>query len=219
MLNDVDTWIFDLDNTLYVVSDQMHGQINDLLGGFVSEFLKIDRDQARKIQKAYFHEFGLTLRGLMVNHDLDPEIYFEYMTREELYEMKPDPALGRALARLPGRKIVYTNAPGRHAELALQRLGLSDHFFAVYDIQAAEFIPKPAIGAYSALCRLHGIDPAKAVMVDDIIQNLEPAAKLGMTTVWMKTSADWAQDIEVADYVHHVTEDLTGWIDGLLAQQ
>jgi putative hydrolase of the HAD superfamily len=157
------------------------------------------------------------LRGLMVNHDLDPEVYFDYMTREELYDMEPDPGLSSALARLPGRKMVYTNAPGRHAELALTRLGLSDHFEAVYDIQAAGFVPKPAIGAYSELCRLHGIDPAKAVMVDDIITNLEPAAKLGMTTVWMKTSAEWAQDIEVADYVDHVTQDLAGWIDGLLA--
>ena len=217
MINDIETWIFDLDNTLYSVSDEMHGQIDDLLGGFVSEFLKVDRIQARTIQKAYFKEFGLTLRGLMVNHDLDPEVYFDYMTREELYDMEPDPGLSSALARLPGRKMVYTNAPGRHAELALTRLGLSDHFEAVYDIQAAGFVPKPAIGAYSELCRLHGIDPAKAVMVDDIITNLEPAAKLGMTTVWMKTSAEWAQDIEVADYVDHVTQDLAGWIDGLLA--
>lgn len=216
MINDIETWIFDLDNTLYSVSDEMHGQIDDLLGGFVAEFLKVDRVEARVIQKDYFREFGLTLRGLMVNHDLDPEIYFDYMTREELYDMEPDPVLSQAIAQLPGRKVVYTNAPGRHAELALSRLGMSDHFEAVYDIQAADFLPKPAIGAYSELCRLHDIDPAKAVMVDDIVGNLEPAAELGMTTVWMKTSAEWARNVEVADYVHHVTEDLAGWIHGLL---
>jgi len=218
MINDVETWIFDLDNTLYSVSDEMHGQIDDLLGSFVAEFLKVDRIEARTIQKAYFHEFGLTLRGLMVNHDLDPEVYFDYMTREELYDMEPDPVLSGAIERLPGRKLVYTNAPGRHAELALDLIGMSGHFEAVYDIQAADFLPKPAIGAYSKLCRLHGVDPSRAVMVDDIINNLEPAAELGMTTVWKKTTAEWAKEVQVGDYVHHVTEDLAGWIDGLLIQ-
>jgi putative hydrolase of the HAD superfamily len=141
------------------------------------------------------------------------------MTREELYVMEPDPLLSRAIQRLPGRKVVYTNAPARHAELALARLGMTGHFEAVFDIQAADFVPKPAIGAYSELCRRHGIDPARSVMVDDIVHNLEPAATLGMTTVWMKTSAEWARNIEIADYVHHVTDDLAGWIDGVLARQ
>ncbi len=216
LAGEVETWVFDLDNTLYRTSPAMHGRVDELLGCFVSEFLKIDRVEARTIQKAYFREFGLTLRGLMVNHDLDPREYFDYMMRDDLYDMTPDPRLTRAIARLPGRKVIYTNASAQHADKVLGRMEIGHHFDAVYDIEAADYLPKPAIDAYAGLCRLHGIDAEKAVMVDDIVGNLKPAAELGMTTVWVRTNAEWARDVEIADYVDHVTDDLAAWIETLV---
>ncbi len=214
-LSDVETWIFDLDNTLYHVSPEMHGEVDELLGSFVSEFLAVDRTEARRIQKAYFHEFGMTLCGLIVNHDLDPEIYFRHMLRADLSTIGPDPALVEAIAALEGRKVVYSNAPSAHVKQVLEQIGLTPHVDAVHDIEAAGFTPKPARTAYVELCRRYAIAPGRAVMIDDIPRNLKPAAEIGMTTVWKKTDAEWAVDAEVSDYVHHVTDDLLAWLRAL----
>ncbi len=214
-LSDVETWIFDLDNTLYQASPKMHGEVDELLGSFVSEFLDVDRIEARRIQKAYFHEFGMTLCGLIENHDLDPEVYFRHMLRADLSSIGPDPALVDAIAALKGRKVVYSNAPSAHVNQVLEQIGLTPHFDAVHDIEAAGFTPKPAHAAYAELCLRYDIAPGRAVMIDDIPRNLKPAAEIGMTTVWKKTDAEWAVDAEVSDYVHHVTDDLLAWLQAL----
>ncbi len=213
--SDVETWIFDLDNTLYHVSAEMHGEVDELLGSFVSRFLGIDRVEARRIQKAYFHEFGMTLCGLIENHDLDPDEYFAHMLQADLSGIGHDPALVEAIGALDGRKVVYSNAPSAHVRQVLEQLGLTMHFDAVHDIEAAGFTPKPARAAYDELCRRYQIDPQRAVMFDDITRNLEPAAEIGMTTVWKKTDAEWAVDAEVSEYVHHVTDDLEAWLRAL----
>lgn len=211
----VEDWVFDLDNTLYRVSARLHAAIDAELRGFVAEFLGVDEREAHAIQKRYFREHGLTLRGLMVNHGLDPSVFFAKMRAVDLAEIEPDARLVEAIAALPGRKFVYTNAPAGHAGAVLGRLGLDSHFAAVHDIIAAEFVPKPNISAYRALCDRHAIEPARAAMVDDVVANLAPAAELGMTTVWMKTDASWAQGVTPGPHVHHVVEDLADWLAGI----
>jgi putative hydrolase of the HAD superfamily len=214
-LIDVETWIFDLDNTLYHVSPEMHGEVDELLGSFVSEFLDVDRTEARRIQKAYFHEFGLTLCGLIENHDLDPDDYFRHMMQADLSAIGPDPALVDAISALDGRKVIYSNAPSAHVNRVLEQLGLTPHVDAVHDIQTAGFTPKPARAAYVELCERYSIAPERAVMIDDIPHNLEPAAEIGMTTVWKRTDAEWAVTAEISDYVHHVADDLLTWLQSL----
>lgn len=211
-LSHVDTWIFDLDNTLYRTSPEMLAQIDGLMGAFISEFLGVDREEARRIQKGYFRTHGLTLRGLMIEHDLDPEVYIEHLKQLDLSEIAPDPKMDEALALLPGRKIVYTNAFTHHTEEVLKRIGLGHHFDAVFDIGHANYVPKPAIESYRLLCDLHGVDPARTAMVEDIPGNLVPAAELGMTTVWVKTDTHWARDVTETGHIDHVTEDLSRWI-------
>ena len=211
-LTDIETWIFDLDNTLYHVSPEMHGEVDELLGSFVSEFLDVDRTEARRIQKAYFHEFGMTLCGLIVNHDLNPEVYFQHMLRADLSGISADPALVNVIAALEGRKIIYSNAPSAHVKQVLEQIGLTPHVDAIHDIETAGFTPKPAHAAYVELCRRYAIVPERAVMIDDIPRNLEPAAEIGMTTVWKKTDAEWAVNAEALDYVHHITDDLLAWL-------
>lgn len=213
----VQDWVFDLDNTLYPVTPALLAHIDSHMGRFVAGFLNVDFEEASRIQKTYFRKYGLTLRGLMLHHGLDPVRYFDEMTPIDLAEVAPNPALAAALRRLPGRKIVYTNASYRHAELVLDRLGMADVFAAVFDIAAAEWVPKPAIESYRALCARHGIEPARAAMIDDIARNLEPAATLGMTTVWMKTDAEWAREAAPGSHVHHVTGDLLGWVEQVVA--
>lgn len=208
----VDTWIFDLDNTLYRTSQGMLDQIDDLMGSFISGFLGVDREEARRIQKGYFRTHGLTLRGLMVEHGLDPQSYIEHLSQLDLSDVRPDPELAALLDALPGRKIVYTNAFTAHTEEVMNRIGITDRFDAVFDIGHADYVPKPAIESYRRLCDRHGVAPPRAAMVEDISRNLEPAAELGMTTVWIRTQTHWAKNVTETDHIDHITEDLADWL-------
>jgi len=215
-LAETETWIFDLDNTLYPVTERLLGDIDRHIGAFVSEFLGVDLVEARRIQKEYFREYGLTLRGLMVRHGLDPARYFDHMERTDLYDIAPDPELARAIAALGGRRIVYTNSSARHTGMVLERLGMAELFESVFAIETADYLPKPHREALEGLCRRFGLAPERTVMVDDISRNLVPAAALGMTTVWLKTDAEWARDETRGEHVHHEIHDLLDFVDRVL---
>jgi putative hydrolase of the HAD superfamily len=208
----IETWVFDLDNTLYPVTEKLLAQIDQHMGSFVANFLNVDLIEARRIQKTYFRKYGLTLRGLMLHHGLDPVRYYDEMTPMDLTQVDPHPALADALHRLQGRKIIYTNASAHHAEMVLNRLGIADVFDGIYDIAAAEYVPKPAIESYRILCDRHKFDPSQAAMIDDIARNLEPASTLGMTTVWLQTGAEWAHDTEPEPYIDHIIGDILHWV-------
>lgn len=212
-LDHVENWVFDLDNTLYRVTAEMSADINRLMRGFVMDLLAIDEDEAHQVQKSYFREYGLTVRGLMLNHGLDPSLYMEHMSQIDLSHIGPDPRMAQAIERLDGRKIIYTNAFGKHTETVLDRMGIADLFDEIHDIETADYLPKPDIGAYRDLCQRYNIDPRRAIMVEDTPHNLVPAAELGMTTLWIRTSADWVSGGDGADYIHHVTEDLAHWLE------
>jgi putative hydrolase of the HAD superfamily len=211
----IDTWIFDLDNTLYRTSPEMLAQIDYLMGSFISDFLNVDRVEARRIQKGYFRTHGLTLRGLMLEHGLDPQDYIDHLSQLDLSDVAPNPELADTLNRLDGRKIIYTNAFTEHTREVMERIGITAHFDAVYDISDADYVPKPAIDAYRRLCDLHDVDPTRAAMVEDISRNLEPAAELGMTTVWVRTDTSWAKDVTETDHIDHITDDLTAWLQNV----
>lgn len=210
-----ETWVFDLDNTLYPASCGLMAEVSHRMTGYVADLLGVDREAALIEQKRLFREHGTTLRGLMDRFEVDPIAFMDHVHDVDYSCVAPSTRLAASLAALPGRKIVYTNASARHADLVLDRLGMADIFEAVFDIGAAEYIPKPAIESYRALCERHGVDPARAAMVDDIARNLEPAFILGMTTVWMKTDAEWARGDAPAEHIHHVTDDLLAWLRAL----
>ncbi len=218
-IEQVRTWIFDLDNTLYPVTERLVAHIDQHMGAFVANFLNVDATEARRIQKSYFARYGLTLRGLMIHHGLDPVRYFDEMTPMDLNEVHPNPTLSDAVRALKGRKIIHTNASRRHAEMVLERIGLAGAFEAIFDIADAGYIPKPAIEGYRLLCERHAVDPARAAMIDDISRNLEPASALGMATIWMKTSAEWAVNDRPGPHIDLVVGDLLGWVEGVAAAQ
>jgi len=210
-------WVFDLDNTLYPADINLFPQVDRRMGEFIARHFGIGSDEARVIQKRYFRAYGTTLRGLMLHHGLEPHAYLDYVHDIDLSVVTPNAALDAALERLNGRKTVFTNGSLKHAEAVLKRLGIARHFAAIFDVAAAEFVPKPDVSAYRALCQRHAIDPRSAAMIDDVIANLAPAAAIGMTTVWMKTDAAWAQGIVPGPHVHHVVEDLAGWLTAVAA--
>lgn len=209
-----ETWIFDLDNTLYPAACDLFTQVNARMAGFIARTLGLDAAQARALQKRYFHEHGTTLRGMMVEHGTDPAAYLAYVHDIDLSPVARDPRLDAALAGLPGRKVVFTNGSVRHAENVMAKLGVSGHFDAVYDIVAAGYLPKPAAATYAHMAETLGIQPARAVMIDDIPKNLEPAAAMGMTTVWVRTDTEYARIGAVGTHVHHIADDLAAWLEG-----
>ncbi len=214
-LDNIAVWVFDLDNTLYPAHCDLGAQLGQRMGAFVARFLNLPLDQARVLQKKYFHAHGTTLRGLMLEHDLHPDDYLDYVHDLDLSVIPLDDRLGPALQALPGRKVIYTNATNKHARRVLGHLGVKHHFDGFFDIIDADFIPKPNQQPYETLLRRHGIDPNRAAMVEDIAQNLVPASNLGMATVWVRGGRNIALTDEQLQHVQHTTDDLAAWIGEL----
>lgn len=210
-------WVFDLDNTLYPVGAELFAQIDQRMRAYIASFLDLDLDQAYRLQKAYFREYGMSLRGMMDHHGMDPEPFLAHVHDIDLSALEPAPALDAALAALPGRKLVFTNASAAHAERVLDRLGIAAHFTAIFDIAAAGYRPKPEPAGYARLVERHGLDPRASVMVEDMARNLLPAAALGMTTVWVRTDHELGALEAEAGHIDHVVDDLASWLQAVAA--
>ena len=216
-LKKTESWIFDLDNTLYPASTGLMAEVSSRMTAFVAEALRLEPDDAFIEQKRMFHEHGTTLRGLMNDHAIDPTDFMDYVHSVDYDLVGESPRLARALSALPGRKIIFTNASVGHAETVLERLGISQAFAGIFDVAAADYIPKPHPRSYSVLVKRYEIDPKQATMVEDLAQNLAPAAAMGMTTLWVRTNEPidnhWAAPGEDDGHVHHRTDDLVGWLE------
>lgn len=208
----VDSWVFDLDNTLYPASCNLFTQVERRMGEFICRYLQLDWDEARALQKRYFREHGTTLRGLMTVHALDPAEYLNYVHDIDLSAVDPSHVLDEALDRLEGRKVVFTNGSVRHAERVLERVGIARHFDDIVDIVACDYVPKPDRGVYEKMIARCAIDPGRSAMVEDMARNLEPAHALGMTTVWVRGELDWATPPAGAAYIDHTVDDLGAWL-------
>jgi putative hydrolase of the HAD superfamily len=218
-LGAVETWIFDLDNTLYPASCRLFDQVQLRMTEFICDRLSVSPEAAAELRRNYFREHGTTLRGLMTRDDIDPHEFLAYVHDIDLAGVPPDPALAAALRQLDGRKIVHTNGSVRHAERLLDHLGLSASFCGIVDIVAADFDPKPAPAGYRLLLRRHAVAAQTALMIEDIARNLAPAAELGMTTAWMRNGLDWAAAEADSDYIHHIVDDLAGFLAAAAALQ
>ena len=211
-LRDIETWIFDLDNTLYHVSANLFDQIDRRMCNYVDEFLNIPAAEAYKVQKSFFREHGTTLRGMMECHDMDPGPYLDYVHEIDFSPIETDEVMAKALAALPGRKIVFTNAATDYALKVIERLGVDHHMEDVFDIVDAGYIPKPAPEVYTQFVEKYDIEPSRAVMVEDMARNLIPAAALGMKTVWVQTDRPWAHSDEEAAEPDFTTDSLSDWL-------
>jgi putative hydrolase of the HAD superfamily len=211
-LRDAESWVFDLDNTLYPSACRLFAEVGDRIRQYVATALDLSHDEAHNLQKQYLVEYGTTLYGMMSVHGTDPRDYLDYVHDINLAPVQPAPDLNAALGRLTGRKLIFTNADTSHAERVLDRLGITHHFEAIFDVVAGGYVPKPAPAVYDAMVQRFDVTPSRSVMVEDMARNLVPAAALGMTTVWVRTDLDWHGDGDTGDHVHHVTDNLTGWL-------
>ena len=151
----IDTWVFDLDNTLYPHHVNLWQQVDQRIGEFVARLPEGSAEEARRIQKDYYRRYGTTMRGMMTEHGVRADDYLAYVHQIDHSPLQPNPAMGAAIAKLPGRKLILTNGSTDHADKVLERLGIGAHFEAVFDIIAAELEPKPAPQTYRKFLDLH----------------------------------------------------------------
>ncbi len=214
-LDHIRAWVFDLDNTLYPSSADLFAQIDAKMTDYIARLLDLDRVEARRIQKAYFFGHGTTLAGLMAEHRVDPHDFLNFVHDVEMDVLEENVPLAAAVAKLPGRKVVFTNGDGPYARRVLDRLGLGRSFEAIHDIHAMDLAPKPAASAYEGLCASLDIDPTTALFADDMARNLAPAKAIGMTTVWVDNGSEQAADMD-RSFIDYTTHDLTAWLEGIL---
>ena len=211
----IQNWIFDLDNTLYSAESGIFQQVHVLMGEYVSKKLKLDINKAKEIQKKYFIKHGTTLRGLMDNHNVDPDDFLKEVHKLDYSIVGPNIKLNRELAKLNGKKIIYTNANLEHANNILSRLNLKNMFDEIFDIKMAKYIPKPEIQPYKEIIDKYTLEPSQTAMFDDITKNLVPAKKLGFTSIWIDIGEENISDnIESSkNYLDFKTNDLTLFLD------
>lgn len=173
--------------------------------------LGASKEQARELQTTYMRDYGSPLRGLIKHHGVTPELYFKYIHDVDYLVVKSNPALKVALEELPGRKFIFTNGRADHAERVLDRLGCAEPFDAVFDIVAADYAPKPEAAPYHRVVQEVGGDPTSTALVEDVPNNLRPAAALGMTTVWVRNSSEFSHGT-VGEHVHIIADDLVSWL-------
>jgi putative hydrolase of the HAD superfamily len=218
----IETWVFDLDNTLYPHHVNLWQQVDERIRDYIAGYLAIPPEQALRVQKDYYKRYGTTMRGLMTEHGMKADDYLEFVHQIDHSPLEPNPALGAALEKLSGRKLILTNGTRKHAETVMQKLDIHHHFEDVFDIAAADLDPKPLPQVYKRFLARHDVDAAKSAMFEDLARNLETPHALGMTTVLVVPEGQreifreaWELEGRDAPYVDHLTDNLTGFLENI----
>jgi putative hydrolase of the HAD superfamily len=175
---------------------------------YISDKLKVNIVDAKKIQKNYFHTYNTTLNGMIKNHKIDPNEFLDFVHDIDINFLKKDLKLNEELKKLDGKKIIFTNGSKKHALNVTQRIGIDHHFDDIFDIIDSNFVPKPVMEPYKKLVEKHKIDPNLCAFVEDIARNLKPAYEMGMTTVWIENDEPWAKKFSDADFINFKTNNL-----------
>ena len=211
-LKSIKYWIFDLDNTLYSGKTRVFEQVDKKMSKYISEKLNITVEEARKIQKNYFHEYNTTLNGMIKNHKIDANEFLEFVHDIDIDFLKKDEKLAEEMKKLEGKKIIFTNGSKKHAINVTRRIGIEQYFDGIFDIVDSDFIPKPSLEPYKKLVEKHKIDPKLSVLVEDIARNLKPAYEMGMKTVWIENDESWAKEFSESNFINYKTNNLSEFI-------
>ena len=225
-LSHIESWIFDLDNTLYPADAEFFAQIVAKIEQYVSRYLSLEPEAALHLQKEYLTEYGTTLSGMMAVHGMDPAPFLDYVHDVDLAFLKPNPALRDNISALTGEKFIFTNGSKAHARNVATHLNLFDLFDGHFGVEDTGYIPKPKRHAYDVFLDVFEIDPTKAIFFEDNLRNLEVPKQLGMRTVLVVSDEDWSNEPEAArpassvgdaDFVDYVTNDLAGWLEHMVS--
>ena len=222
----IDTWIFDLDNTLYPPHADLWPKVDQKITQYISDLLGVDGLTARAIQKYYYQTHGTTLNGLMKEHGIDPHPFLDFVHDIDRSSLPPDARLAEAIGLLPGRRFIFTNGSRRHAERVTEKMGLAHLFNASFGIEDSAYTPKPNLSAYQSFCRIHKVAPEGAAFFEDLARNLLPAKSLGFTTVLVHSTKDWSHEPVEArpagagdrfggdgeGHIDYITGDLAGFL-------
>ena len=211
-LKKIKFWLFDLDNTLYSGDTKVFDQVDKKMSFFISKKLNVNINEAKKIQKSYFHEYNTTLNGMIKNHNIDAEEFLEFVHNVDLNFLKKDLDLKNELNDLIGKKYIFTNGSRAHASNVTKKIGIENMFDGVFDIVDAEFIPKPSIEPYKKIIQKYGIDPEYCIFIEDIARNLKPAYELGMKTVWIENNEPWAAEFSNESFINYKTNNLSHFL-------
>ena len=211
-LKNIKFWLFDLDNTLYSGATKVFDQVDRKMTVYISNKLGISKEEAKKIQKNYFMEYNTTLNGLIKNHKIDADEFLEFVHDIDLNFLKKDKQLDREIEKIKGKKIIFTNGSKKHANNVTKRLGIERHFDDIFDIESANFIPKPSIETYKKIIEKYKIEPQYSIFIEDIARNLKPAYELGMKTVWIINNEPWAAEFSESNFINYKTENLSSFL-------
>jgi putative hydrolase of the HAD superfamily len=211
-LTKIKYWIFDLDNTLYSGDTKVFDQVDKKMSKFISEKLKVTIEEAKKIQKNYFHEYNTTLNGMIKNHKIDANEFLEFVHDVNLDFLKADKPLEEQIRKLDGKKFIFTNGSKAHVANVTKKIGIEKLFDGVFDIVESDFIPKPSIEPYKKIIEKYKIEPQYSIFIEDIARNLKPAHELGMKTVWIKNDEPWAAKFSDSDFINYKTDNLAKFL-------
>jgi putative hydrolase of the HAD superfamily len=209
------SWVFDLDHTLYTFDAAQQAEMEERICRYVQRHYGLPRDEAWAVQKRYLKDYGSTLAGLILHDRIDPDAYHAEVNDLAALDLKHHAELRAGLARLPGKRLVFTNNCGRYARDVLAKLGVEDLFADVVDAAAMGYVPKPKPGAYEALLEIGKFDPSQAALFDDSARNLVPAHALGMRTVWFNDGLGQSNTWRIEEperHIDHQTDDLATFL-------
>jgi len=176
--------LFDLDETLYPADAGVMDYIRERMQDYVRRQLSLSPSEADALRRSYLRDYGTTLRGLQINHQVDAEEYLRYVHDIPLDRcLRANPELDAVLGLIPLQKVVFTNSSREHAERVLGALGIRHHFARIVDVRDVHYDSKPQPAAYQRICKMLSVRPQDCVIVEDSLRNLQPAKALGMATV------------------------------------
>ncbi len=215
-LSHIEHWIFDLDNTIYHARYNLFCQVSKKITDYVMAALDLEREQAKQLQTQYFHGYGTTMRGMVVNHQCDPEEFLSFVHDIDYSKLPYDGELVKGLQNISGKKYIFTNGSKEHALCVLEQMQLVGFFDDIFDIRIADFIPKPFQEPYDSMLKMSSIDPKKSIMVEDISQNLKVPFALGMKTLWVEDSSEegagFGKPGEDTSYIDYHCDGLSDWL-------
>jgi len=226
-MNHISNWVFDLDNTLYKAECGLFDKVHILMGRFIEENLNLSSGEAQALRSKYYHQYGTTLRGLMIEHQINPDEYLEYVHQINYDVVLPNENLRDTIKELKGKKYIFTNANYGHVEKVLEKLKMEDIFDGCFDISESDYLPKPHKEIYDSFQKKFNLDSSSTAMFEDLHINLKEPSVMGWETVWVtnnleynlnkdvKQQEDIKKIIDEKGYISHVTDDLEKFLNNV----
>ena len=208
--------VLDLDGVCYgkhnnYSLEKVFGQVSNRMTKFISEKLKINEKKAKELQTSYFYKYNTSLNGLMIHHGIPPQEFLKYVHNIDLSFMKKDIIMRNELEQLDMEKFIFTNGSAEHAKNILTHLGVYDLFGRekVFDIEDAEYVPKPEAKTFDLMTKKFGINPKETIYIEDIAKNLSIGHKRGCSTVWLINDEHFGKMDSDKEYISHKIENLS----------